>query len=167
MQLGRRVAPEVGERQAGQAPSAAPRRRGAARSAMEPILGGGADRHDDVDVVVLADAADDAGRQRAGQLERRLVGPEVAEHVDEVARVEGDGRRRALDRASTVSALSPTSAACAVIATPAPSASSPPSSIFTMFALSRAKMLARRVPARNASRSMTARELCEAGMTGS
>jgi hypothetical protein len=69
--------------------------------------------------------------------------------------------------ASTVSALSPTSAACAVMAMPEPSASSPPISIFTMLALSRAKMLARRVPARNASRSMTARELWLAGMTGS
>ena len=69
--------------------------------------------------------------------------------------------------ASTVSALSPTSAAWAVIATPMPSPFSPPSSIFTMLALSRAKMLARRVPARNASRSITARELCEVGMTGS
>ncbi len=69
--------------------------------------------------------------------------------------------------ASTLSALSPTSAACAVIDTPVPSPSSAPSSIFTMFALSRAKMLARFVPARKASRSITARELCEVGMTGS
>ena len=53
------------------------------------------------------------------------------------------------------------------MATPEPLASSPPISILTMLALSRAKMLARRVPARNASRSITARELCEAGMTGS
>src|SRR6185436_15889754 len=64
--------------------------RGAARSAMAGPLGGRSDRHDDVDVVVLADAADDAGSQRPGQLERRLVGPERAQHVDQVAGVEGN-----------------------------------------------------------------------------
>ena len=49
-------------------------------------------------VVILADPADHSWRQRSGELQRRLVGAEVGEHVDQVAGVEGDGRRAPFDR---------------------------------------------------------------------
>jgi hypothetical protein len=60
-------------------------------------LGRGPHRHDDVDVVVLADAADDARSERTTELEGGLICAECAEDVDEIARVEGNRRRRALD----------------------------------------------------------------------
>ena len=61
-------------------------------------LGRGPDRHDDVDVVVVADRLEDAGRQRAVELERELVGVDVGQDVGEVAGVERDRRAVALDR---------------------------------------------------------------------
>jgi hypothetical protein len=70
--------------------------------------------------------------------------------------------------ASSQSALSPTSAAWALIVTPVASPS-PPTSTLMMFAESRAKKLARRVPARKSSRLRVARAVQASlrGTTGS
>ena len=61
-------------------------------------LGGGPHGHDDVDVVVVADRLEDAGRQRPVELERELVGRHVGQDVGQVAGVERDRRAVALDR---------------------------------------------------------------------
>src|SRR3972149_8838725 len=55
-------------------------------------LRGGADRHDDVDVIVRADRPEDPRRERAVELERDLVDLDVLEDVAQVPRVERDGR---------------------------------------------------------------------------
>ena len=89
----RRVAAEVG--------ATVPSRIGrAVGPAVAPAaaVGGGPDRHDHVDVVVVADRLEDARRERAVELEGELVGVDVGQHVGEVARVERDRRAVALDR---------------------------------------------------------------------
>ena len=55
------------------------------------------DRHDDVDVAVVADRLEHAGRQRPVELERELLGVDVGQDVGQVAGVERDRRPVALD----------------------------------------------------------------------
>ena len=91
----RRVAPQVEQADASRAGSSGPAAPG---RPPDRGLGGGPDRHDDVDVLVVADRLEDAGRERAVELERELVGVDVRQDVGEVARVERDRRAVALDR---------------------------------------------------------------------
>ena len=58
------------------------------------VVGRRPDGHDDVDVLVVADRLEHAGRQRPVELERELVGVDVGQDVREVAGVERDRRRR-------------------------------------------------------------------------
>ena len=51
-----------------------------------------------MDVLVVADRLEDAGRERPVELEGELVRVDVRQDVLQVAGVEGDGRAVALDR---------------------------------------------------------------------
>ena len=51
-----------------------------------------------MDVPVVADGLEDAGRERPVELERELLGIDVCQHVGQEARVERDRRPVAFDR---------------------------------------------------------------------
>ena len=64
----------------------------------QPGSGGRPERHDDVDVAVVADRLEDARRERPVQLEGELVRVDVRQDVRQEAGVERDRRPVALDR---------------------------------------------------------------------
>ena len=80
MQLKGTVAPQVSQDKALQQQVRSPERP-AARRCPGASLGGGANRHDDVGVRVVADRSENARRERAVELDGELLGGHVLEDI--------------------------------------------------------------------------------------